>query len=134
MDKMSHPWFYYAEDKSSLFVNFCFFPCHHPHPHFGLSYEPRTPRRAPATFPTILAQPYLDAWPSLSRVAKAEDTKIPKIMPVQAILLGEAMLSSLVSRAGSARFYSSDCPLTAAWRLVDIGVFSTILYYYQTSA
>jgi hypothetical protein len=86
----------------------------------GLSHERRTPRRASATFPTILVQPYLDAWPSLTRVAKVEDARIPKIMPVQAILFAEATLSSLVSQAGSARFFSSACPLTVAWRLVDI--------------
>lgn len=100
----------------------------------GLSHERRTPRQASATFPTVLVQPYLDAWPSLTRAAKVEDTKIPKIMSVHAILLARAMPGSLVSRAGSARFYSSGCPLTAAWRLVDIRVFSTILYHYQTSA
>jgi hypothetical protein len=98
----------------------------------GLSDERRAPRRASATFPTILVQPYSDAWPSLTRVAKVEGTKIPKIMSVHAIFLAEATPSSLVSRAGSARFYSSACPLTAARRLVDTQVFSTILYHYQT--
>ena len=86
------------------------------------------------TFPTILVQPYLDGWSSLTRVAKVEDTKIPKIMPVQAILLAEATPGSLVSRAGSARFYSSAYPLIAAWHLIDIRVFSTILYHYQIFA
>jgi hypothetical protein len=36
----------------------------------GVSHERKTPRQASATFPTILVQPYLDAWPSLTRVAK----------------------------------------------------------------
>jgi hypothetical protein len=117
-----------------LFVSVCFFPCHPLLRTSGLSHERRTPRRASVTFPTILVQPYLGAWSSLTRVAKVEDTKIPKIMPVQAILFAEATLSSLVSRAGSAHFFSSACPLTAAWRLVDIRVFSTILYHYQTFA